>query len=451
MARKICYSQLCILGEREFVARSSSGLWELNEVAANQLYCAVANGGAEMQRILPWGVWGARPAGLLDQFAPYPLVDAPIAAPAGGPPDAQLGTAKKFDLSRFNDWYFPIVRRLISIARSYEIKTTFCFGDSCQFHNFQNSKRFSPFVTNVNGITTLWEDGAHPIFKAFVERCLAELSGLGVGWSWGNEMNVPHFLELARDVIFPLLRSGAIAAESSTLGATAEKAIYENGQYTGGAGLQDDIKKAVGEEFGDDVKQRIWREVHGVGGGAFPAVPNMLDQVLYWWGNHAHKIWLSDDGVWDGDSPCDFQPDTGRRRPSAARWKRIVEIARGYSNNFVFEHLPKGGDVACQKATVTAIYRALNDKDPEEKWHYEPPPPPPAYIKRKICASSHLTPGPYCPAVIEIEFPAGSPEPPLCTEHTAPPAEASCYERFIAGRPIWKWQIGAFLRCLLGG
>lgn len=437
--RRICYSELCILGDPAYLAFDGKS-WALNEISTNQLYCAVANGGADSQRLLPWGVWGARPFGIRSQFAPY------------------VFSGERFDLSRWNDFYWPIVRRVIEIARSYEIKTWWCFGDNCQFHGAY--RRWSPWVTNVNGVSTLWERAAHPFFKAMIEKSLAELGSLGVGWCWGNEMEAAHFQELAKAAIFPFLSSGQIAPENCTYGATMKSVPYvfnpETGkwEYAGNAGVLDQVKEDVGAAFGDAAKLAIWKEVHGCGGKGYPAVPNRLHQALTWWArpkDNGIHIWLSDDGVWDGDSACDFETATDHRRPSAARWDNIVAESKYYGNSFVFEHLPKGGDVACQKATMKAIYRALNGKDPEEKWHYEPPSPPPPLVKRKICASSGLAPGPYCPTVVEISVPEGTPAFPLCAEHTSPTEPKSCYEKYIKGRPISKWQLGAFLRCLFGG
>jgi hypothetical protein len=429
--RRICYSELCILGDPAYLAFDGKS-WKLDEIAVNELYCAIANAGADSQRLLPWGVWGARPHGMRSQFSPYEL------------------EGDRFQLSRWNDFYWPIVRRVIEIARSYEIETLFCFGDNCQFHG--SYKKWSPWVTNVNGISTLFEPSAYPYFKKWIERCLAELSPLSVKWSWGNEMDNAGMRELAKKVIHPFIADGRIAPAVCTYGAGIGEATYENGEYRETKiSTQDWLKADVGEAFGEPAKLAIWREVHGCGEKGYPTPPHRLDQALSWWGNHPIKIFLSDDGVWDGDSACDFEADTGHRRPSGERWRTMVKTALAYRNSFVFEHLPKGGDVDCQKATIKEIYRALYGKDPEEKWHYEPPSPPPPLVKRKICASSGLAPGPYCPAVIEISVPEGTPAFPLCAEHTAPPEPKSCYEKYIKGRPISKWQVGAFLRCLLGG
>jgi hypothetical protein len=55
-------------------------------------------------------------------------------------------------------------------------------------------------------------------------------------------------------------------------------------------------------------------------------------------------------------------------RPSAARWAEIVKMTMGMKNDFTYEHLPQGPDLACQVATIKAIYRAIYGVDPVAKY-----------------------------------------------------------------------------------
>jgi hypothetical protein len=360
--RIICFSDLCLLGDPRFFTFDGQD-WALDEVALNQWDCALANAGATMKRLMPWSVWLPHPHGMKSQFSPYVL------------------QGDKFDLGKFNDYYFKITRRIIEIAKKYGITTTWCLADNCQFHG--KDKKWSPWVANINGINSIYDPPARIYFKKFIERCKYEFGPLRVLWSWGNEMDNILFVDLARDTIYPMLKSQALNAINCTYGATMRSAAYDNGTYTPDFHTaQEQLKKDVGATFGDDIKLAIWREVHGVGGNGYPSQPNALHQALTWWArirNNGIRIWLSDDGVWDGDSPCDVTIYEGKeqRRPSAERWAQIIAIAKGFANDFVFEHLPKGGGENCQVNTIKAMYKALNGHDPTTRYYYDPEPPEP--------------------------------------------------------------------------
>ena len=347
-----------MLGDGKHVC-FENGEWKCDEVLLNKTYCAVANAGATGQRIIPWTVWQPHPHGINSQLQPYIL------------------NGDKYDLSTFNTWYFPIVQKIIQIAQKFDIKTWFCLADNCQFHG--DYRKWSPWVTNVNGVTTIFQPAAYPYFKAWIKKCIAELGPLGVGWIWGNEMQPQAMRELAAFCIHPFYNSGQMAFSNSAYGAVMKDAPYVRGEYVGNAGVLDDLKADVGEKYGDAAKLAIWKEVHGCGKRGDNALipPNRIDQALYWWArkrNNGIRIWLSDDGVKDGTSACDR--DTDGARTSSEMWFQIVKLACQYANDFVFEHLPQSSDLACQTNTLKEIYRAIHGEYPTEKYHYDPPIPP---------------------------------------------------------------------------
>jgi hypothetical protein len=202
-------------------------------------------------------------------------------------------------------------------------------------------------------------------------------------------------VDLVKTAILPVIRAKGLDLKNMAYGATMKEVDYKPmpegwvptpeqprwDYYPGMAGTLDWLKKLVGDTLGDDAMFAIWKEVHSIGGKGYPNIPNRLHQALYWWAREADngiRIWLSDDGVFDGDSACDFDIYNGklRRRPSAARWAEVVKMTLKYGNDFTYEHLPKTEDLACITATVKAIYKAVYGKDPVEKYHYEPPVPP---------------------------------------------------------------------------
>ena len=361
--RQIIYGCIALLQDPRFVKYDKAlDKWYLDENAWNIECCAVANAGAVGIRLLPWGPWGAHPYGIKSQFQPYAL----------------NADCTAFNLGAFNNWYFPTVKRVIEIANTYGLKVWWAWGDNCQFSGAY--RKWSPWVTNTQGITSCYEPAAYPFIKTWIQKCRDEFAGLGVAWAWGNEMNDARMDELVRACIFPILPE--LDPKMMTYGAHTKDAPYVNGNYEGDAGMLDLLKKITGLEFGDPMKLVIWKETHSVGGKGYPAKPNRLDQALYWWAREADngiRIWLSDDGVFDGDSACDFDIYNGklRRRPSAARWAEVVKMTLKYGNDFTYEHLPKTEDLACITATVKAIYKAVYGKDPVEKYHYTPPVEPP--------------------------------------------------------------------------
>ena len=410
--RQLIFSPLASIGSQNFIYDHIADRWSLDEDAVNRLFCAVANAGATGIRVIPYNPWNAHPYGLKSQFQPYAL----------------NADCTAFNLGAFNGWYFPIVRKYIEIAKKYGMTAWFALGDNCQFAG--DYKKWSPWSSNTQGIGTFYESKAWPFVKAWFEKCLAEFAGLGVCWAWGNETNDPRMVDLVKTAILPVIRAKGLDLKNMAYGATMKEVDYKPmpegwvptpqqprwDYYPGMAGTLDWLKKLVGDTLGDDAKFAIWKEVHSIGGKGYPKIPNRLHQALYWWArpkNNGIRIWLSNDGVFDGNSTCDIEGV--KRRPSAERMAEIVKSTLVYANDFTYEHLPKTRDLACITATLRAMYKAVYGKDPVEKYHYDPPVPP------------------------------EPPEPP-----TPPPVDCKCsywLEKGGDGKRDWtRW-----FKCLFGG
>jgi hypothetical protein len=363
--RTILYSPLCMLGDPEVVQYDkATGAWTLNEARVVAEFRAVANAGAQGMRIMPWAprAWyGATPFDLNLQFQPYALT----------------ADKKKYDLAKFNAFYFPIVKRVIVLARKFGMRVWFCWMDNCQFAG--GYKKWSPWVTNVQGITSCYDPKAVPFIKTWIQKCYDEFAGLDVRWAWGNEMDNAGMRAIAKNAIFPMIKKLALDPKKMTYGATMKQQKYypppkptpiDWEKYRPvTAGTLDDLKRIAGDEFGDVVKLGIWKEIHSIGGKGYPAIPNRLDQALYWWArriNNGIRIWLSDDGVKDGDSKCDVDFDGAR--PSAERWAEMVKITMAFKNDFTYEHLPQSANLACQVKTLKAIYKAIYGTNPVAKY-----------------------------------------------------------------------------------
>ena len=253
----------------------------------------------------------------------------------------------------------------------------------------------------------------------------AQLADLDyVDFGAGNELNKSESTALFKNVIIP---------EFDKVG----KFPFSYGpsySFKDGPDLIVDHKQEASKKWGDDASFAIYKQVHGIK----DKNTDSLKQSVEWWVNHPMSTFWSVDGVKDGANPCDFYQD--QVRPSVAQWLSAVKYVLDYCHRgftlktgqpkFAFEFISKvWNDDMCGTFPIIAVselYKTVFGVYPfnwgkyENDW-VEPPIPPE-------------------PEPPEPEPPAPPPEP-----------EKSCYDKFIAGRPFWKWQIGAFLKCLFHG
>ena len=96
--RRIAYSDLGLLQRDEVVHYDKvTNNWILNKSYLETLYLAMRDAGADLQRILPYGVYEPHPYKMRSQFAPYTLV-----------PSSSSPYGEAFQLLTFNTYYFPI-------------------------------------------------------------------------------------------------------------------------------------------------------------------------------------------------------------------------------------------------------------------------------------------------------------------------------------------------------
>jgi len=140
----------------------------LDEVGLDKEAHAVANAGANFVRVFPWGGWDRHPYGKKSQFQPY-MLDA---------------SRDKWELSAFNDYYFPIMRKVFEIFNGVNMNVMFDLFEACQFHGAV--LQWSPWAVNVQGVQRFWEPAADKYSKAWILRCLKEFKGYDWLVSWGN-------------------------------------------------------------------------------------------------------------------------------------------------------------------------------------------------------------------------------------------------------------------------
>ena len=272
----------------------------------------------------------------------------------------------------------------------------------------------------------MYDPANYPKARNLCQIFFAQLADLDfVDFGAGNELNRSESTALFRDVIIP---------EFDKVG----KLPFSYGpsySFKDGPELIVDHKQEASKKWGDDISFAIYKQVHGVR----DSNSESLIQAVVWWARHRMCTFFSVDGVKNGASLCDFYQD--QVRPSPAQWLSAVKYVLDYVSaglkpkftlstgqpKFAFEFISKvWNNDACGALPIIAVselYKAKFGEWPENYGKYpddwvEPPPPEP-------------------PEPPEPEPPPPPPEP-----------EKSCYEKFIAHRPVRKWRLWDFLKCI---
>lgn len=325
----------------------------LDEAGLDKEFRAISNAGANFVRIFPWGVWGNHPFGKRSQFQPY-----------------VLNTSKDlWNLSKFNSYYFPIMRRVFEIANGVNMSVMFDLFDNCQFHG-DGIKQWSPWANNVQGILRPEEAVADRYTKAWIEKCLAEFKGYDVVWSLGNEMVYSGFPDFVARVVCPFIKAKKFNFKRLVVGA----------DFSLTNSYQSDVLDAFINAHLPGYMAAI-RPIHTCGGPCDPPDaqqpygPTLTAALDVF--KPACVVLVSDDAVYNGDSRCDFD-DRLRYRPSPATWGMMVKYVIGRHPNAHFEHIPHGPDLACHVETFEAISQAYKDLFGQWPVNYGKYPPAPA-------------------------------------------------------------------------
>jgi hypothetical protein len=330
------------LDDDRFIRRES-GTWALDEDALHDHLLAISDAGANALRIMPWGVWGPRPDGRASQFQAYALA------------------GDKWNLGEWNDYYFPIVRRVVEIANGCGLRVIFDYLDQCEAGN-----QYSPWWNNTQNVDGFYDPRSYPFVKAFMLKAFDALAGLNIMHSFGNEMTNRAAIELFRHTFVPLKQERNIPSAACNFGGMLERVPYDpvTGFYGGPTNVQDLIRGGPFEEaFGEAEKFKVTRNVHSC--GARMEIGSEWHQAVTWWARkppafNIGPVIVSDDGEWLGASPCDRVLYNGQWqvRPSAEQWAATMDATFAVADNFSFEHCPKSFSVACQVATFRAMAEA---------------------------------------------------------------------------------------------
>ena len=323
--------------------------WVFDKTKYRAHLTAIADAGANAIRRMPdAGARDNHPYGKKGQFCEYQYVSESVG----------------WDLDHFNEAYFDTLGEAILIENDLGLTTFQCFADNAVYHR-ATSKIYSPWVSNNNGIDTVYDADAYPYFDALIDKYLSEFSSMDVVWAVGNEMDNSGFPALFNAVIVPLVGTGVgkLNPDKLTYGSCSSS-----------------ITNTVRGYLADDAtRNKVIMEVHG-----WPA--SVYKSRFSPWNDTGARMLFSDDGVSTGASACD-KWEAGAA-PSAAEWyDAIFDVLTTYgaadgSDDHIlnFEHTFMSGydlSTTCQAATIAKMREAY------EAWVLTttgPPPPPGATV-----------------------------------------------------------------------
>jgi len=304
-------------------------------------YCrASANAGANGIRILPYAPWEVRPQEL---YCPYAY-------------DVVQGA---WNLDVWHNSYFATLRRMVSIAQTYNLKVWFSLFDNCQFHHGV----IAPWGHNVQARESYFED--IPRSLKFIEKVFACV-GNEINYEICNEGTAKGDMKKAVAwyvAMYKKLMALGVPEDHICWGATVA-ATYQDGVWEDDRqrNLQTQVLSALKHLPG---KLQCFRAMHNVGVPTQTHVASYAGEwaISWWGGKHTGKGWLSDDGVKNGANSADS--DGTYQRPSPAQWyicaKRILEQDGGKIMKWAVEHCPKNYSPEIMVPTLAAIVQAYHD------------------------------------------------------------------------------------------
>jgi len=330
----ICFGRLAPMDE---FGTFDGKKFNLDEARLGAECDAAADAGANIERFMAQAVWGPHPYGRRSQFQPFVY---------------DLKT-KRWELEKRNDYYFPIMKRIVARNQASNKTTIISVFDGCELRGIAST--FSPWVVNNQGVRTFYDPKADEYTGDFFRDCVSELKAYDIIWDFNEPENAayPAFFER---VILPIVKEKKIPWTRLTYGATTKSEKPNS--------VQDQVRTIVRDAYGRAAERTIIRPDH-----SFPFTESLKALEPY------NTDLYSDDGCYLPPgltaSICDVRPGKGAR-PSARTWGKVSlailklhPIMAGVRGPLVyFEHLPAGfsiGDLLCWLAPIMAIsasYRA---------------------------------------------------------------------------------------------
>jgi len=339
----ICFGRLCPMDE---FGMFDGKKFTLDEAGFGVECDAAAHAGANIERFMAYGVWGPHKYKRKSQFQPYVL---------------DLKT-NQWDLTKFNEYYFPMMRRILARAQAANMSIIFDLFDGCEFRGTESI--WSPWAVNNQGIMNFYGKDADKYSREFFLKCISEFKDFDIIWSFGNEPENKGFPAMAERVILPIVKAKKLDFNRLAYGATTKISAKDS--------IQDRVRQLVRDKFGPAAEKCIIMPDHG-----WPFTAS-----LPVWGKKPYRKLYSDDGCYTGASKCDIRVGKGAR-PSATQWGILAKsiltkypAALGGRERLIsFEHLPAGfstGSLECKVAPIRAISKAYRNKFGKWPCNYKP-------------------------------------------------------------------------------
>lgn len=383
---KTVYLGIGIYGIDEFLTFDKNGVATLDEFGWRCRVVEVLNAGVNVWRFFP----GASGVNKLRPFHPF------------------AASGEGWDLSKYNQNWFDVMKRAFQIVNRPDPKVkkgalvSFELLDNCQVNG--PWRTLSPWHNNVNGVDTFYSNKAYSFVDKYIEECYKQFSGLAIEFGACNE-GAAGIRELCAAVINPVLKrhgkwpfifgdtfkpfyssaeeatckrilslvglDGDVVKDSrkvvendelwNQLNSVEQKVILDMSNTKTIVDM-DLMKVDLGRLWGasSGVEYKPWKASHG-------CTNSKDDQYIYplrYWKGSPFYIMFSDDAVFDGESPCDWNVDvkTGKRynRPGP-EWSDMVTnaIAKKNGGGLWFEHTPERADVKCQVKTLKIMAEAF--------------------------------------------------------------------------------------------
>ena len=279
----VVYAQLGELSVAEwgiltYGGQSQNPTFILDEAKAYNYLRKAANKGANSIRCLPISLFGVPSKEAV--FQPF-IFDT---------------NEQKWNVTNYNDYYFPILKRYIEIAKSLNLKVIMELYDNCGLS--ANVRGLNPWCVNIQGLYDFY--GAGNIGKQYVAKMVDEL-GDSVLWALGNELTENLVADQAMEV---LKEKG-----KKPWGCGADLDIV--GEMTHSSVMKKECVKAE-ELWDENMKVQLFRPCHQ----SIDPTSQRMQKPVEWWAYHSIEF------ASDGQFP----------RPNLETWHAAV--------SYVLQRLP---------------------------------------------------------------------------------------------------------------
>jgi hypothetical protein len=361
-------------------------------------------------------------------------------------------------VTKWNETWWADFRVFLGWLKKYGYTLYEVVGDFCGLKYGGALKRNSPFYScdekyfpddmaseKHKFAGGIWDPGFRFIWEAFWTKLKSEIDASGV----------PYIIEFMNEGD---IKQDGYGPEKADI---AYRAFYEWAiDWWVAHGVPRERQVSTSTRLPKEVADYIRPGLVGAHGHSVPGdVQKKLDNGIYWGG--VARTLISADGGYGGHGHADFK---GRQCCNAAEAKGIaqecVRVGAAGIEFFPFEcEGPSTMDNAVKEpgpvfncnlvdwTVIDAFRQGLGAKE---------------YRFVHICRESGKLMGDYCPEDQDIftKFEAGQEPTAVCDIHKAPTPEPqpqpqpqpeqSCNEKYIAHRPMKKWQLGRYILCKFG-